>query len=142
MTSASYLQCFDKRNPFNKPAQLNSHLKTIRRRRELGSAGLAATDSVFCESLHATLHNWGRGGRYPSLKPYGAFFKSIGAKAPELAKLDQYLIDDSALDVSKVAAEVWSLIESLEIVTNDSKIVSGTKAMHHLLPDLARSMHD
>jgi hypothetical protein len=87
------------------------------------------------------LHNWGRGGgRFPGLKPYGAFFKAIAAKAPELGRLDKYLIDDSALDVPKVAAEVWSLIESLEIVTNDSKIVSGTKAMHHLLPDLVVPM--
>jgi hypothetical protein len=86
------------------------------------------------------LHNWGRGGRFPGLKPYGAFFKAITAKAPELARLDKYLIDDSALDVPKIAAELWGLIKSLEIVTNESKIVSGTKAMHHLLPDLVVPM--
>jgi hypothetical protein len=136
----SYLQYFDKNSLFNKAAQLNSHMKTIRRRRELGSAALAAADSIFCESLHATLHNWGRNGRFPGLKPYGAFFKAITAKAPELAMLDKYLIDDPALDVPKVAAEVWNLIESLDIVTSESKIVSGTKAMHHLLPDLVVPM--
>lgn len=49
-------------------------------------------------------------------------------------------IGDPALDTEEIALELWNLIESLEIVTNDSKIVSGTKALHHLLPDLVPPM--
>jgi hypothetical protein len=44
------------------------------------------------------------------------------------------------LDIRTVAAKVWNLIERLDIVTNDSKIVSGSKALHHFLPDLVVPM--
>lgn len=56
------LREFEYHGPFDKPAQLNSHLRTIRRRRALGSAAAAAADAEFCEGLHAALHNGVEGG--------------------------------------------------------------------------------
>jgi hypothetical protein len=81
-----YLEIFERSHLFNTPAQQYSHLRTIRRLRELGSAGVAATDDKFCESLHATLHAWGRGsGRFPGLKRYGEFRRALAARASEIA---------------------------------------------------------
>lgn len=84
---------------------------------------------------------WGRGsGRFPGLKQYGEFRRALAARASEIAKFDKHLLDDPALDVREVAVELWSLIERLDIVINDSKIVSGGKALHHLLPELVVPM--
>ena len=35
-----------------------------------------------------------------------------------------------------VAQKTWNLIESFDIVANETKLVPCTKALHHLLPDL------
>jgi len=131
-----YLTHYDKCFPFKKPGQLQSHVDTIHLRRELGSAFCAATDREFCNSLYRTLREWGIGTRGSHPVSCEAFADALAACASEIAKLDGLTIDDPALDVPMVAGEVWRLIESLGIVTNDSKIVSGTKTMHHLLPDL------
>lgn len=45
-------------------------------------------------------------------------------------------IDDPHLDATKAAASLWRLIDGLEIVDNQAKLVSSSKALHHLLPDL------
>jgi len=37
-------------------------------------------------------------------------------------------------------AKLWQLIDRLHIVENDTPIVSGTKALHHILPDLVVPM--
>jgi hypothetical protein len=54
-----YLMYYDEHTPFNKPDQLKSHVTTIRRRRELGSVHLAATDREFCKSLTLDLAKLG-----------------------------------------------------------------------------------
>ena len=135
-----YFEIFERSDVFNTPAQQCRHLRTIRRLRELGAPGLAAIDNEFCESLHATLHAWGRSGRFPGLKPYGKFREAVAARASEIEALDLYALDNPALDIRAIAAEVWRLIERLDIVTNDSKIVSGSKALHHFLPNLVVPM--
>jgi hypothetical protein len=136
----SYNEIFERSRVFKTPAQQHRHLRTIRRLCQLGNPGVAALDSEFCENLHATLHAWGRSGRFPGLKPYGLFREAIAAQASEIAKLDGCLLNDPVLDIRGVAAKVWNVIESLDIVTNDSKIVSGSKALHHFLPDLVVPM--
>ena len=131
-----YLTWYDKHTPFNKPDQLKSHVITIRRRREIGSAQLAATDSVFCNNLYRTLKYWGIGQRASVLISNKEFAKVLASRVSEIAKLDGITIDDPALDVPQTADQVWQVIKSLGIVQNISKLVPCTKALHHLLPDL------
>jgi hypothetical protein len=137
---ASYLDYFDKATPFDKPEQLGYHLITSRRRRELGSARLATADSQFCESLYVTLQHWGIGKRGSLLKPYGVFAKAIASQADEIAQLEGIDIGDPSRELRQVASQAWAIINSLEIVDNDSLVVSGTKTLHHLLPDLVVPM--
>lgn len=131
----TYLSCCDQHTPFSIP-QLASHRATIDRRRELGSARIAAVDDEFCRRLHATLHSWGRSGCFPGLIGCQEIANAIRARTSELAELEQDFIDDPALDVVEVGQAVWRLIESLDITTGQSKIVSSTKTLHHLLRDL------
>ena len=39
-----------------------------------------------------------------------------------------------------ISEELWQLIYNLDIVENEAKLVSGSKALHHLLPDLVVPM--
>ncbi len=51
-----YLLAFDENPAFRKPEQLQKHVATIKRRRELGSASAAATDIRFLSLLYETLN--------------------------------------------------------------------------------------
>jgi hypothetical protein len=59
---------------------------------------------------------------------------------PSVAALQRQHIDAVDLDAPVVAASVWNIIEQLDIVENRSLVVSGTKTLHHLLPDLVPPM--
>jgi hypothetical protein len=131
-----YLSFYDARPPFDKLDQLNCHVRTIRLRRDLGTAYEAALNSEFCKSLYDTLWAWGIGRRASRLVSLEAFAENIASRAPEISGLDGIAIDDPSLDVRQTAEKAWRVIESLGIVENISRLVPGTKALHHLLPDL------
>jgi len=42
--------------------------------------------------------------------------------------------------VNEVSEELWQLLFNLNIIDNEAKLVSGSKALHHLLPDLVVPM--
>jgi hypothetical protein len=48
--------------------------------------------------------------------------------------------DDPALDIPAVCEHLWQVIGNLGIVRNRALIVPGTKALHHVLPDLVPPM--
>jgi hypothetical protein len=138
---ARYLAYYDEHTPFGvkNPDQLKFHLATIQRRLEVGSAHLAATDPEFLENLYRTLQSWGIGRRGSRLVSYRVFADAIGAHSAEIADLDGIRIDELNVDAEQLATSAsksWRLISSLGIVHGISKLVSGTKALHHLLPDL------
>lgn len=132
------LDHFDRSGPFGGD-QLRLHLKTIRRRRELGSVERAVTDDLFLTSLYATLKAWGIGQQASILSDFSHFAAELKRHRLALAALEKYTIDNLE-NVAAVTKSVWQLIESIQIVENKSKIVSGSKALHHLLPDLVVPM--
>lgn len=131
-----YVHWYDSYTPFKNPDQLSFHRTTISRRREIGSAFLAARDSQFCRSLYRTLEAWGLNKRGSKLICPEAFAESIASRAHELAKFESVAIDDPDLDIDRTCEELWPLIDNLCIADNKSKLVSSTKTLHHLLPDL------
>jgi hypothetical protein len=124
---------FDKAPPFTHD-QLQSHLRTIGLRRELGSVERAATNREFSRSLYVTLQKWRIGQRLSRLIPEPAFADVIASRASDIAKFEVITIDN--VDAEQIAPEIWALIDSLTIVDNKAKMVAGSKALHHLLPDL------
>lgn len=132
----SFLRSFDENCPFSKFGQLEYHQRTIKIRRELGSVKNAINDDKFLGYLYDTLRAWGLGKQGSKLRGFSDFVKSIREKSLELEKFDGLQIDDPNLPVSKISNELATLVDSLNIVDNRSKLVSSTKALHHLLPDL------
>jgi hypothetical protein len=136
----SYVEAFMRDPPFDRPGQFENHQETIRLRRELGSAQSALDDEVFLENLYTTLLVWGIGVRASRIAEFEDFVKELRGKGPEICALDGLSIDDGTLDVATVSGRIWKIIDGLAIVSNKTKVVSGTKALHHLLPDLVVPM--
>jgi hypothetical protein len=65
------------------------------------------------------------------------FPQRLQACEPEVAALTGLSIEEDSLDVT---GKIDRLISELCIVNNKSLIVPGTKALHHLLPDLVPPM--
>lgn len=135
-----YVSAFDEKPAFTKSEQLESHVATIKRRRELGDVSQAAADPMFLKFLYETLIAWGIGQRGSKLEPFHEFTRAINTCLPAMSDLDGMALENPALDIKLVAERVWALIESLDIVGNEAKLVPCTKALHHLLPDLVVPM--
>lgn len=135
-TFAHFVRVFEQRPPFTRYGQLEFHLETIAARRKLGSVANALADDTFLRSLYKTLQAWGIGARASNLVAEVEFVTALRSKASALAAFDGMRIDDRTLHVSALSEQLWRTIAALGIVVNNSKIVPGTKTLHHILPDL------
>lgn len=129
-----HLAAFEKRPPFNR-AQLAAHRAAIAVRLEAGSVGRTLREDRFLPLLYETLKLWRIGVRRSRLVPLEAFARAIRSREKEIEARDGLSID-GIRDEESVSGQLWNLIESLGIVENDATVVAGTKALHHLLPDL------
>lgn len=133
-----YVDAYDERVPFT-TQQLRLHRQTIALRRQAKGAGEAIDRDDFCSSLRSTLQTWGLGVRGSRLAPSREFNEAIRLARDQVQALDGLLVDDPMLPAG-VEERIWQVIESWRVVDNRAKLVAGTKALHHLLPDLVVPM--
>lgn len=131
-----YLGAYTRKPAFTRTGQLEYHLETIGLRRQLGSAAAAVLDEDFVRSLYRTLQAWGIGARASNLVSENEFAARLQARKEDFAALEASTIDDPKVNPSRMGERLWRIIESLEIVHNNAKIVPGSKALHHILPEL------
>lgn len=131
-----FLRTYDSRPPFQKYGQIEYHQNTISFRIREVSATNAISNDLFLRSLYRTLKAWGIGLRGSHLSPYSEFKKALQSKVNQIANLDGLRIDDPQLDLQRLSNDLWQLMDSLEIVQNNAKLVACSKALHHILPDL------
>lgn len=131
-----FLEAYDRHCPFTRNGQLEYHVETIQHRRDLSSAEAALKNTSFQKNLYRTLQAWRIGARASILQPFPYFVTALQAKATEIQELDNLTIDQPDLDIPGVAKKLARLVQSLDIVNNKTRIVPGSKALHHLLPDL------
>jgi hypothetical protein len=68
---------------------------------------------------------------------FNDFVESFREVAPAVARLWTLRITDvPADDVDDVAQGVWEIIACLQVSTSRTRVVAGSKALHHVLPDL------
>ena len=132
-----YVRVFDERVPFT-GEQLAAHRECIRLRREASSVRAAVSDERFVLALLRTLRAWGIGVRASRLVPLDDFTTAMHAALSRLEDLEPLTIDGAL--PADIVDRLWLLVSSLGIVQNNAKIVAGTKALHHLLPDLVVPM--
>jgi len=137
---AACLDYIEKGKVFGKPNQLGSHARTMKLRRELGSARAAVESDSFLDSLHETLHWWGCDGRVAMLVDRDTFRRELWDQRNEISPLDLLQIDSAD---EQVGEAIWRIVRRLSITLTrrtsqptKSKIVCATKALHHLLPEL------
>jgi hypothetical protein len=133
-----YVLASDSMVPFSAD-QLSAHRATIALRHRAGSVTAAVADPEFVQSLRHTLIAWRLDSRASKLVSEAAFGHAIAAALPTLMELEPFRIDARNLP-DELVLRLWTLIETLGVVTNDAKVVAGTKALHHLLPDLVPPM--
>jgi hypothetical protein len=131
-----FLNVFNSEPAFVREGQLEYHLATIRLRRTFGSVTASLANDDFLKSLYSTLQAWGIGVRASNLLPFDDFRASLQSKTNALAALESLAINQENLDINSTATAVWEAIHTLNIVRNKTSIVPGTKALHHVLPDL------
>lgn len=131
---------YDNNVPFQRSGQYEWHRRTIDRRCSFPALDAALRDDPFVTLLYETLQKWGIGQRASRLVPVTEFMVSIRAQAERLMALEHHSLESLAEDGRAVGGQVWACIESLAIVDNKSRVVSGTKTLHHLLPDLVPPM--
>ncbi len=130
------LDYYDRELPFDRSGQYASHRRTIDLRLAASSVDAALQSDPFLESLYSTLEAWGIGTRASKLVPVADFASELRRWSPAFEDLDGLLIDALGLGFDAVRVQLWDLVEHVEIVTNQARIVALSKAIHHLLPDL------
>jgi hypothetical protein len=135
-----YLIVYRNRGPFSK-AQLGAHLNALERRSTFVSAEDAVADDAFADLVREVLGQWGVGTRGAQLVSAELFRAEFEKLAPRLEHLNHARIDDADLDPEQVESAVYDLIDSISLVTKygepvKNRLVSGTKALHHVLPNL------
>jgi hypothetical protein len=145
-----YVQVFDASRRFGGPS-IYFHDRTLERLRSFGSPAEALLDDEFVESLYAVLTAWGMhrmGSRGARMEEFGVFRDSLRAQLSAIAKSDQqfrritgngsaHLWQVPNSEVPGLAEELWSIISQLKLGRSENaRIVIGSKAIHHLLPEL------
>jgi len=137
---AGYVSAFESESLFTGPS-LYFHHKTLAIRRELACSVEAClkSDSNF-ESLYATLASWGlhrMGPGKTKLVEFSEMVCSFRLQAENLKDLARINIHElSPEGLRHTTGLIWKLIWDLRVGVGSTKIVSGSKALHHLLPEL------
>jgi hypothetical protein len=134
-----YVSEFDQNPPFS-DEQLRFHLATVGRRQALSTALQAVGDKEFLRLLYQTLKLWRMDQRKAEMVPFDDFAKAFRSREKEVSSLESYSLEDANLDAPRVADALWNLVTSLRISKTHAKLVSSTKALHHLLPKLVVPM--
>ena len=100
----------------------------------------AIQDEIFFDYLYATLTAWGMHRMGPGntkLTDITILKESFKKQKDKIEFLSKYEIDSiSNEDVSYITSKIWELLDKLEISISKTKIVAGSKALHHLFPNL------
>jgi len=134
-----YVAEFDRNPPFSDD-QLRSHLATVARRQALGTASQAVGDDEFLRLLYKTLGLWRMSQRAAKLVAYEDFVQAVRTQQKAISSLEPYGLEDAKLDAPRMADALWDLIASLTISETHAKLVSSTKTLHHILPNLVVPM--
>jgi len=145
-----YLDYFAKTTPVD--SKYRTYLATVQLRKDLGSAAAAMQSDEFLETLHNTMANFFGFGWRKILLPIEELKTELRRHSPLIESFDGKKL---GAEPNETADKLWELINQLKLTTDGkkkkkrgdeletadkekekSKLVSGSKALHLLLPDL------
>lgn len=135
----AFVRTFDRSRLFTGPS-VYFHNCAIERLRTHISPAEALGDDLFLETVYATLASWGmhRMGDSPArMVEFEIFRDGFQAQTAAINEIQNIKLSElSDSDVPAIALKLWRIISGLTIGIGETKIVSGSKALHHVLPDL------
>ena len=134
-----YVEGFNRTPIFTGPS-LYFHLRTIEKLRGHSSPAAAVVDNAFLESLYATLTAWGMHRMGPGgakLADFNDFKKGFQSQQSAIRTVENVLLRDAQPEqVANLGRQIMDIISKLTVGVGQTKIVSGSKALHHVLPEL------
>jgi hypothetical protein len=133
------LSTFESVEVFGGPS-LYFHVRALERRRQASSAASLLRDERFLEYVYAVLPSWGmhrmgnQAAKVPNFDEFARSLQACQSDVDTLWPLDITAIEDAA--VRQVGRQLWSIIGRLRASTSASRLLSGSKTLHHVLPDL------
>lgn len=129
---AGYLDSYRQNTPLN--SGYKQYLATVALRKGFTSASQAISSDEFVRSMHETLRGFFRlGMRAAGLLPVDPFIVELRRYAASIGSFDGTIV---GTELTQTHDDLWSLISTLRLTAAKARVVSGSKALHLLLPDL------
>ena len=109
-----------------------THIRTIKLRNRLGSASNAICCDEFIDLLWKTLDDWGMNSRGAKLQSDAIFKSQLRSHIASIQKFEGRTYED----LDNIQDDLWKLIQNLSLSSTNSQLITGSKALHHLLPQL------
>lgn len=134
-----FVRIFDQRNLFTGPS-VYFHTKTLEIQQRYSTPCDALRDDLFFDYLYATLTAWGlhrMGPGSTKLAEIGELKTSFERQKERIRALQPFELDNIPNDeLGSVTLALWDVLDNLQVGVGETKIVAGSKALHHLLPNL------
>lgn len=129
---------FNDVNKFTGPS-LYFHHQTIEMTKNIRLSELIQNDR-FLEYIYATLTSWGMhrmGEGNTKLTDFNIFQNSVRSEWKNIEKLQIYEIDNIPIEQeTQIMVAIYDILSSLKVGIGETKIVAGSKTLHHILPNL------
>jgi hypothetical protein len=136
---AGYVERFERSNAFAGPS-LYFHERAIAWRQRHATVAELMADERFFEYVYAVLPAWGMhrmGNQSAKVGEFAVMVDSFRSAAPRIEALwDRRITEIPDIDADAITEGVWDVIASLKVSTSRTRIVAGSKALHHVLPGL------
>lgn len=132
-----YLAAFNGAPPFD-DTQLCYHKVTLDLRNKLGGVAKSIESDQYMHALYSTLEawsmNWGKNLSYgPKMQEYDEFAEAVRKYKDDIASFEGLGLAQINTDVTR---KLWRIIQDMQLSQTNTQIVTGAKALHHLLPKL------
>jgi hypothetical protein len=113
--------------------------KTIELRKKTQNIENFLDDDYNIEILYATLVSWDMNSRGAKMKYFDDFRSNIQSCSSELKQIES-IEKSNNIDINRLSLALSSTYNKLELMKTDSKMVSNSKLLHFLFPNLCMPM--
>lgn len=126
---------------YRKGPSLYFYKRTMDLRRSMRLNELFDQPDRFVELIYATLVAWDMDSREAKMKYFDEFKSSILENKERFIQLSSYRLESlSGMTLGEVRMRLGQIYDNLHVMLSSAKLVSNSKVMHFILPDLVMPM--
>lgn len=126
---------------YRKGPSLYFYKRTMDLRRSMRLNELFDQPDRFVELIYATLVAWDMDSREAKMKYFDEFKSSILENKERFIQLSSYRLESlSGMTLGEVRMRLGQIYDDLHVMLSSAKLVSNSKVMHFILPDLVMPM--